>query len=298
MKYNPTSAEYKYKAFISYRHVPRDKAAAKALHTQIERYTVPAIKKHNSSHSIKKRKVFRHDEELRITNDLPQSIHEALDASEYLIVICSPEAVDSLWIPREISYFLKHHSQDHVLTVVTAGEPGHMLPDLQARVAVERGYPIELSEPLFLDIRADNDHDRKQLIKEHFLKLAATLHGCAYDDLVMREQRRRRTQFLQRLAVVVCFFASIIAVLLWSNYQITGKNEELEQKNEQLQQQQEILLRESEILTAQSLDALSEGNHFSAIKSAVSALPTFEGERPYYYPAEQALVSSLGLLNS
>lgn len=57
-------------------------------------------------------------------------------------------------------------------------------------------------------------------------------------------------------------------------------------------------MRESEILTAQSLDALSEGNHFSAIKSAVSALPTFEGERPYYYPAEQALVSSLGLLNS
>lgn len=299
MKHDPISAEYKYKAFISYRHIPRDMAAAKALHTQIERYTVPAGRKDTASHSRKKWKVFRDEEELRVTNDLPQSIHDALDASEYLIVICSPESMDSIWVPREIAYFLSHHDQEHILTVVTAGDPSQMLPDLLVRVSAEGYDTSRMNEPLYMDIRADNSRSMKRLLKERFLKLAATLHGCAYDDLVMREQRRRRTQFLQRLAIVVCFFASIIAVLLWSNHQITGKNQELEQKNEQLQQQQqEILLRESEVLTAQSLDALSEGDHFSAIKNAVSALPAFEGERPYYIPAEQALISSLGLLNN
>lgn len=299
MKHDPISAEYKYKAFISYRHIPRDMAAAKALHTQIERYTVPAGRKDTASHSRKKWKVFRDEEELRVTNDLPQSIHDALDSSEYLIVICSPESMDSLWVPREIAHFLRNHDQEHILTVVTAGDPGQMLPDLLVRVSAEGYDTSRMNEPLYMDIRADNSRSMKRLLKERFLKLAATLHGCAYDDLVMREQRRRRTQFLQRLAIVVCFFASIIAVLLWSNHQITGKNQELEQKNEQLQQQQqEILLRESEVLTAQSLDALSEGDHFSAIKNAVSALPAFEGERPYYIPAEQALISSLGLLNN
>ena len=297
--YDPTSAECKYKAFISYRHVHRDMAAAKALHTLIERYTIPAGRKERASTPRKKWIVFRDEEELRVTNDLPQSIHDALDASEYLIVICSPESMDSIWVPREIAYFLSHHDQEHILTVVTAGDPGQMLPDLLVRVSAEGYDTSRMNEPLYMDIRADNSRSMKRLLKERFLKLAATLHGCAYDDLVMREQRRRRTQFLQRLAIVVCFFASIIAVLLWSNHQITGKNQELEQKNEQLQQQQqEILLRESEVLTAQSQDALSEGDHFSAIKSAVSALPAFEGERPYYIPAEQALISSLGLLNN
>lgn len=299
MKYDPISAEYKYKAFISYRHAPRDMAAAKALHKQIERYTIPTGRKNAESRSRKKWKVFRDEEELRITNDLPQSIHDALDASEYLIVICSPESMDSLWVPLEIAYFLRNHDQEHILTVVTAGDPGQMLPDLLVRVSAEGYDTSRMNEPLYMDIRADNSRSMKRLLKERFLKLAATLHGCAYDDLVMREQRRRRTQFLQRLAIVVCFFASIIAVLLWSNHQITGKNQELEQKNEQLQQQQqEILLRESEVLTAQSLDALSEGDHFSAIKNAVSALPAFEGERPYHAPAEQALIASMRLLNN
>lgn len=299
MNHAPIPTEYKYKAFISYRHIPRDMAAAKALHTQIERYTIPTGRKDAASRSRKKWKVFRDEEELRVTNDLPQSIHDALDASEYLIVICSPESMDSLWVPREIAYFLRNHDQEHILTVVTAEDPGQMLPDLLVRVSAEGYDTSRMNEPLYMDIRADSNRSMKQLLNERFLKLAATLHGCAYDDLVMREQRRKRTQFLQRLAIMVCFFASIIAVLLWSNHQITGKNEELEQKNEQLyQQQQDIFLRESENLTVQSLDALSEGDLFSAIKNAVSALPAFEGERPYYIPAEQALISSLGLLNN
>lgn len=299
MSGTPIQSEYEFKAFISYRHVPRDIAAAEALHTQIERYTVPTGRKQNTSRSRSKWKVFRDEEELRITNDLPQSIHEALDASEYLIVVCSPDAMHSKWVPLEIAHFLEHHDRDHVLTVVTAGDPEQMLPVLLDRLSAEGYDTSRMNEPLYMDIRAGNNRRMKRLLKERFLKLAATLHGCAYDDLVMREQRRRRTQFLQRLAMVVCFFASIIAVLLWSNHQIIGKNQELEQKNEQLfQQQQEILLRESENLTAQSLDALREGNHFSAIKSAVSALPAFEGERSYYLPAEKALISSLELLNN
>lgn len=134
------------RAFISYRHVPRDIAAAEALHTQIERYTVPTGRKQNTSRSRSKWKVFRDEEELRITNDLPQSIHEALDTSEYLIVVCSPDAMHSKWVPLEIAHFLEHHDRDHVLTVVTAGDPEQMLPELQDIIAEKRGCPLELSE--------------------------------------------------------------------------------------------------------------------------------------------------------
>ncbi len=78
MNHAPIPTEYKYKAFISYRHIPRDMAAAKALHTQIERYTIPTGQKDAASRSYKKWKVFRDEEELCVTNDLPQSIHDAL----------------------------------------------------------------------------------------------------------------------------------------------------------------------------------------------------------------------------
>ena len=287
MKYDPISAEYKYKAFISYRHVPRDMTAAKALHTQIERYTIPTGRKNAASRSRKKWKVFRDEEELRVTNDLPQSIHDALEASEYLIVICSPEMLDSPWVPREMAYFLSHHDQEHVLTVVTAGDPEQILPVLLSRVSAEGYDTSRMNEPLYMDIRADNRRSMKKLLKEQFLKLAATLHGCAYDDLVMREQRRKQQRILQWVIGVSCIAAVIIGILLWSNRKIDEKNKELEK------QYNELLMRESELLAQDALDALSEGDWVSAISYALSALPSADSDRPYNATAEQVLLSAI-----
>lgn len=287
MKYDPISAEYKYKAFISYRHVPRDMAAAKALHTQIERYTIPTDRKDAASRSHKKWKVFRDEEELRITNDLPQSIHDALDASEYLIVVCSPDAVHSKWVPLEIARFLKHHDQQHILTVVTAGDPGQMLPDLLIRVSAEGYDTSRMKEPLYMDIRADSSPSMKRLLKEQFLKLAATLHGCAYDDLVMREQRRKQQKILQWVIGISCIAAVMIGILLWSNRKIDEINKELEK------QYDELLMRESELLAQDALDALSEGDWVSAISYALSALPSADSDRPYNATAEQVLLSAI-----
>lgn len=287
MNYDPISAEYKYKAFISYRHAPRDMAAAKALHTQIERYTIPTGRKNAASRSHQKWKVFRDEEELCVTNDLPQSIHDALDASEYLIVICSPESMDSLWVPREIAYFLRNHDQEHILTVVTAGDPGQMLPDLLVRVSAEGYDTSRMNEPLFLDIRADNSRSMKRLLKAQFLKLAATLHGCAYDDLVMRDQRHRKRRMLLWSIGISCIAAVIIGILLWSNRKIDEKNKELEK------QYNEILLRESELLSQEALESLDEGDWISAISYALSALPSADIDRPYNATAEQVLLSAI-----
>lgn len=285
--YDPTSAEYKFKAFISYRHVPRDMAAAKALHTLIERYTIPVGRKETAFTPRKKWKVFRDEEELRVTSDLPQSIHDALDASEFLIVICSPESMDSLWVHREIAYFLRHHDQEHILTVVTAGDPGQMIPDLLFRVSAEGYDTSRMKEPLYMDIRAGNSRNMKRLLKAHFLKLAATLHGCAYDDLVMRDQRHRKRRMLLWSIGISCIAAVIIGILLWSNRKIDEKNRELKK------QYNEILMRESELLAQDALDALAEGDWVSAISYALSALSSTDNNRPYNATAEQVLLSAI-----
>ena len=67
--------------------------------------------------------VFRDQDELPIANNLTENIRIALDHSEFLIVVCTPDTPHSEWVNREIAYFLEHHSRDNVLAVLAAGEP-------------------------------------------------------------------------------------------------------------------------------------------------------------------------------
>ena len=77
---------YRYKAFISYRHVHPDMDIAKKLHGLIEHFHIPAsIQK---SAGIKKMgRVFRDQEELPLSVNLGADIDTALQNSEWLIVV-------------------------------------------------------------------------------------------------------------------------------------------------------------------------------------------------------------------
>ena len=80
---------YLYDAFISYRHLQLDKAVAKRLHTLIETYHIPkSVQK--LSGKKKMGKVFRDEEELPLATSLSDNIRTALDASQWLIVVCTP----------------------------------------------------------------------------------------------------------------------------------------------------------------------------------------------------------------
>lgn len=262
--------EYKYKAFISYNHNDRDSRVAQALHSRIETYTVPRKLRKNGAKKLGK--VFRDQEELSVSSDLNQHIRDALDESEFLIVICSPGAVASKWVSEEIAYFLEHHAPEKVLTVLTGGNGGEIYE------ALLPGLP----EPLSLDLTGIVDKEIPRKLKERFLKLCAPLLDCKYDDLVLRDQKRQRRIFRGWLAGITAVAMVIIGILLWSNYEINAKN-------------REILLRESEMLTQEALEALEQKDSIRAVEYLVSALPSPGNERPYYAPAEQTLFSALNL---
>lgn len=283
------TVEYKYKAFISYNHNDRDSRVAQALHSRIEIYTVPRKLRKNGAKKLGK--VFRDQEELSVSSDLNQHIRDALDESEFLIVICSPGAVVSCWVSKEIAYFLEHHAPEKVLTVLTGGNGGEIYE------ALLPGLP----EPLSLDLTGIADEEINRKLKERFLKLCAPLLDCKYDNLVLRDQKRQRRIFRGWLAGITAVAAVIIGILLWSNWQIEGKNQELDQKNQELdqknealeQQNQELLLRESELLTKDAQIELEEKNNSSAVMLALSALPDADTPRPYYAPAEEILFSAM-----
>ena len=99
-----------YNAFVSYRHAPLDIRVAAEIQKQLERFSIPKpIQKATGVRKIDR--IFRDKEELPITSDLNETIENALQNSDYLIVICSQSTKESVWVQREIAFFLKSHSR-------------------------------------------------------------------------------------------------------------------------------------------------------------------------------------------
>lgn len=118
-----------YNAFISYRHAPLDSKVAAEIQTRLERFRIPkAIRKSSGIRKIDR--IFRDKEELLITSDLNETIENALIHSDFLIVICSHATRESVWVQREIEFFLKTHSRKQILTVVAEGEPCDVVPQI------------------------------------------------------------------------------------------------------------------------------------------------------------------------
>ena len=102
---NNLISENKYWAFVSYSS--KDEKWAKKLHNFLETYSIPKdllgrpgvdgkpIPKHIFPAS-------KDRDELSLSSDIGNSIETALDASKYLIIICSPHAVASQWVNEEI----------------------------------------------------------------------------------------------------------------------------------------------------------------------------------------------------
>ena len=94
---------YKYDAFISYRHTELDQFIAEKIQKYLEEFKLPKnIKDKKGLKKTKIERVFRDKEELTITNNLEDPIIQALKGSEYLIVICSPRTKESIWCRKEI----------------------------------------------------------------------------------------------------------------------------------------------------------------------------------------------------
>ncbi|MBQ6488222.1 MAG: TIR domain-containing protein [Solobacterium sp.] len=264
----------KYIAFISYRHKPLDKSVAVKLHQAIEHYVIPRGLRKDGRKNLGK--VFRDQDELPVSNNLTENIFEALDNSEYLIVICTPDTPESVWVANEITYFLEHHDRNHVLAVLAAGEPDESFPEQLTHIRTKDGELVQLIEPLAANIVADNPVQRRKLFNREKLRLFAGLLGCQYDELYRREQRYKTRLWLTLSTVVMLVMAGFSGVLLNRNAAIKANYEK-------------SLRNQSSYLASESLSALNNSDRFTAISLAIEALPSEQNERPLVSNAEYAL---------
>ena len=235
--------EYHYKAFISYRHAELDTKVAVEIQNRIERYIIPgSIRRELGIRSIGR--VFRDKDELPSTSDLNDNIKNAITNSEYLICICSPRYIESIWCQKEIEFFLESHDKHHILTVLAEGDPYEVVPEILCKETVT--------------VKDENG--------------AAVLIGCRYADLRQKMRKRR-----MRLAAAAGAFAAALAgYFIWSyiNIQNNYRRSLINQSQYLASSAREALSTNDNILAAQlSLAALPDrGNERPIVPEAVYTL--------------------------
>jgi len=300
----------KYNAFISYRHAPEDIKIASEVQRSLERFNIPPAIQQKTG--IKRfERVFRDKEELPITADLNDDIDEAIKNSDNLIVICSTRTNESIWVRKEIETFLKYHTKKEIFTVLVDGEPEDVIPDILQHDTItikKADGTTETREALIEPLSCDYRIGIKKARKVELPRLAASLLGCSYDELVQRRRQyeRRRNAIIGTISA--CAGLCIMAYLVWSlmqirmNYDLAQQNYQLAQDNYMLAQAnyetaqanyRESLRNQSDYLATVSGQLLERGDRVSAILLALSALPSEGNDRPVTTRAEYALTNAL-----
>ena len=216
-----------YVAFISYSH--RDSVWAAWIQKAVERYSLPSALAKSTGLDRRLGKVFRDREELSTGQNLGDHLLEALDNSDNLIVICSPNAVSSQWVGKEIEYFKSIGRGDRIFALLVEGGaealPEPLLTDIH-------GNPLE---PLAADPR--DEGDGKRLAK---LKLISGLLGVNLDQLTRREQARQNQ--LRAIYTGIASTVVVMAALAFVSY-----------REQQIARQQEAFERETAMKNAANM---------------------------------------------
>jgi len=227
----------RYYAFLSYSH--KDKELADWLHRELEKFRVPhSLAGKLTANGVVPRRltpIFRDQHDLSAGGELGVEIKAALAASQFLIVLCSPEAARSRWTNAEIESFKRTRPEGCVLAAVVAGEP--FASDIPGREAEEcfppalrykydrRGHQTgKRAEPLAADFREVGEGMRLAL-----LKLVAGMLGVGLDELVQRETTRRHRHMAWLAAGSLAGMAITSTLAVTS---IQSRNEAREQRRD------------------------------------------------------------------
>ena len=204
---------WRHRAFISYSQA--DMTAARRLQRWLEAYKLPRRAAKSTSRPRRIGKLFRDETDLSGAADLGDALKTALDTSEALIVLCSPDSAKSEWVNREIQHFRATGRTSQIFAVILRGTPKSGDPETECfppafRSIVEDDAAALPIEPLAVNPKEDG-RDRA------YTRLAAGLFEVPFDDLWRREQRRqrRRMAFAGALTTTGAGLLAAAAVAGW-----------------------------------------------------------------------------------
>lgn len=176
---NPSEGK-KYKAFVSYSCM--DKKAARWLYKKLRNTKLPKGALHKSSKKQPLGEIFFDRSRLHSGSKLQSDIQKALDQSEHLIVMCTPESARSFWVRWESEYFYKIKNGENIHWVVLKGDPKKKLcmpPFFRCKVNFE-------TETAYADFRTIKTR------KDAWYSLLSGLSGVKAKYLKREDQKRKR----------------------------------------------------------------------------------------------------------
>jgi eukaryotic-like serine/threonine-protein kinase len=215
------ASAFRYRAFLSYSH--RDTAWGKWLHGALESYRIDKdlVGRQTPTGAVPKtlRPIFRDREDFSAGPSLKEQTRAALEGSQFLVVICSPNAARSQYVNEEIRRYKALGRTSQVIPVIVDGNPGDperecFPPALRFQVGPDGALTDEREEPIAAD--AQPQGDGKDIAK---LKVVAGLLGLGLDEIVRRAERARRRRlrnWVAALAVLTVTFAGLAA---WADMQ-------------------------------------------------------------------------------
>lgn len=182
-------------AFISYNH--RDVRWAKWLRCKLEWYRLPAEIHNEFEDSRYIRPVFRDRDELD-SGVLGDELRQRLEASKYLIVICSSNSARSVWVSDEVQAFIDMGRLEYIIPFIVDGEPQNYA-DAEAAVQPLLGecFPQALrtwntihpkDSLLGIAVTDDGQTDKQKA----FIRVVSRMLGVSFDTLWQRRKREVR----------------------------------------------------------------------------------------------------------
>jgi WD40 repeat protein len=279
-----------YNAFISYSHAGDTELAA-ALQRALHRFAKPAFR-------LRAVRVFCDSASLAANPALWPTIETALNGSEFLILLASPQAAASAWVKKEVDYWCHQKAAPKTLIALTAGEIAWdeaardfdwtrttALPGCMRRVFE--------AEPLWVDLRWARDSQSNSLAHPRFrdcvADLAAPLHARPKDELIGEDIRQAR-QIRRITTAVIVLLAALALALGWTSVVAERRRQLAARERDQ------ALRSQSHFLADAALQQVRKGDPELGVLLALEALPRAEQERPYVAEAEAALHTALGSL--
>jgi WD40 repeat protein len=261
-----------YAAFISYNR-DMDGRLAPRLENALERFATPWYR-------LRAFRVFRDDASLSSNSGLRSSLNGALDGVGHFILLASPGAAQSVWVGREVEYWVANHGSERMLLVLTGGEivwdeaAGDF--DWERTTALPRTISGAFTEePRYTDMRFAGHTDQITVRDPRFraavADIAAPLHGIAKDDLIGEEvrQHRRAMRIARAAGVALALLTAAASVAAVLAIRSAGRAD-----RERDRAEREGQLATSRQLAAQSTVALQGDDIDGALTQAVHAWRT------------------------
>ena len=225
-------SKYKYDGFISYRHLKYDETVAIKLQELLEGYKFP------KGYKRQRLKIFLDKSEFAASPDLNDFIKENLDASEYLIVICTKELKKDMgWCKQEINYFKEKHngSTDKILVLLADNSIKKSIPEellcTKKEMTDLNGEKIYMEadiEPIGPDIGADSRRKALKKLKDTgYLRIVSAMANIPFSVLYDHQKKIRDRKIKTTIAIVslLAIISLIVGFyMMWQNNEILKSN--------------------------------------------------------------------------